>query len=296
MTVLRLLRISLNVGDLRRAIAFYRDALGFAVAAEQDANPDWARLIAGTEARCRTARLRLGRQELELVAWDPPGTKYPPDSTAADLWFQHVAIVTNDIEAAYQRLQQHGMTPITRGGPQNLPPAAGAVVAYKFRDPDMHPLELIYFPPGAGDPAWQSAAGGPTIGIDHSALSVSNAEHSLAFYGRLGLGVRSRQINSGPEQDRLDRLSNVALDVIGLSPATSITPHVELLCYQAPRGRAFDPNRSGRDIAASRLIFQVEDAGVLQASGVSAEAKEEPGALILDPDGHAIMLLEIPHQ
>ena len=193
--------------------------------------------------------------------------------TAADLWFQHFAIVTNDMAAAYRRLQRHGATLITHGGPQHLPPAAGAVTAYKFRDPDGHPLELIFFPPGSGDPAWQGVAGG----IDHSALSVCEAERSLAFYGGFGLGVRSRQVNSGAAQDRLDGLANVAVEVIGLSPVALQTPHLELLCYAAPRGRERDPGGRASDIADSRLIFEVDGPCT---------------AFVRDPDGHASVLLE----
>jgi catechol 2,3-dioxygenase-like lactoylglutathione lyase family enzyme len=298
---LRLLRVGLNVSDLPRAQAYYRDALGFTAVTAKEADPNWARLLEGDLGRARTARLRLGEQELELVEFDPPGAKYPPDSTAADLWFQRFAIVTNDMATAYQRLKQHGVTSITQDGPQRLPPAAGAVVAYKFRDADGHPLELIHFPPGIGDPAWQGVSPGVTIGIDQSALSVANAAHSVAFYDLLGLSPRSRQLNSGPEQDRLDGLSKVAVEVIGLSPPAAQTPHVELLCYQTPRGRPCRPSRQARDIAASRLIFQVEDlAGLVHAlasAGVVASpvldlSSRSRAAIVRDPDGHAIVLLE----
>jgi catechol 2,3-dioxygenase-like lactoylglutathione lyase family enzyme len=300
---LRLLRIGLNVADLPRAIAFYRDALGFATVAEEEADPSWARLLAGDGVRARVARLRLGAEELELAAFDPPGARYPPDSTAADIWFQHVAIVTNDMAAARRRLKPHDTTAITQGGPQQLPPAAGAVVAYKFRDPDGHPLELIHFPEGIGDPVWQCASGEPTIGIDHSALSVSDAGSSRAFYASLGLAPRSRQIDTGPEQDRLDGLSNVVVDVIELSPAAARTPHVELLRYHIPRGRPCAPNRGPRDIADSRLIFQVEDlTGLVQALAPAAAvaslvlelASGSRATLVRDPDEHAIVLLEGP--
>jgi catechol 2,3-dioxygenase-like lactoylglutathione lyase family enzyme len=271
---LRLLGISLNVGDLPRAVAFYQDALGFGLVTEPARN--WSRPIVGDGVRVRVARLRLGAQELELVEFDPPGAPYPPDSTAADLWFQHFAIVTNDIVGAYRRLERYGATPITRGGPRRLPPADGAVVAYKFRDPDGHPLELIHFPAGTGDPAWQGVAGG----IDHSALSVGEATRSLAFYGRLGLGMRSRQANSGAEQDHLDGLNRVAVEVIALSPAEVPTPHVELLCYAMPRGRERDPGGGTSDITDSRLIFEI--AGTREA-------------LVRDPDGHASVLLGREH-
>jgi catechol 2,3-dioxygenase-like lactoylglutathione lyase family enzyme len=298
-----LLRISLNVVNLSRARTYYEDALGFTTVTEDEAEPAWVRLIGGEGVRVRIARLRLGAQELELAEFDPPSAKYPADSNAADLWFQHIAIVTNDIAAAGARLKQHGATPITQGGPQRLPPATGSVTACKFRDPDGHPAELIHFPLGVGDPAWQSDAAELTIGIDHSALSVSDPESSLVFYSCLGLNLRSRQINSGPEQDRLDGLPGVTVDVIGLSPAAQKTPHVELLRYQTPRGRSGDPARNAFDIADTKLIFQVEGlvdlTRLLALAGFTASpvvelASAARAARLRDPDGHAILLIEDP--
>ncbi|HEY5380411.1 MAG TPA: VOC family protein [Pseudolabrys sp.] len=297
----RLLRIGLNVADLARGEAFYRDALGFATVTEHDAEPDWAQLLASDRAHVNSARLRLGEQALELTAFDPPGARYPTDSTAADLWFQHFAVVTNDMPTACRRLEQYGATPITQDGPQRLPPAAGSVVAYKFRDPDGHPLELIHFPPGIGDAAWHAAIPGPTIGIDHSALSIAGTKRSLAFYRALGLDILSRQVNSGPEQDCLDGLSHAVVDVIALAPVGAQTPHVELLHYRSPRGRPFDPNRQPHDIADSRLIFQVEDLPGLIAALAAVGAVASPmmpipprsrAASVRDPTGHAVVLLE----
>ena len=37
-------------------------------------------------------------------------------------------------------------------------PNASGIRAVYFRDPDGHPLELIQFPPGKGDPRWQISA------------------------------------------------------------------------------------------------------------------------------------------
>lgn len=299
--VLRLLRISLNVADLPRAQAFYRDALGFALRDESDASPSQALILGAEGTGVRAARLGLGGQELELVAYDRPGAGYPPRSTAADLWFQHFAIVTNDMASACGRLDRQGAVAISEAGPQRLPVTSGGVLAYKFRDPDGHPLELIEFPPGKGYPASHGASTAATIGIDHSALSVADASRSLAFYGALGLGIRSRQVNTGAEQDRLDGLVGAVVDVIGLSTATSSIPHVELLCYRTPRGRPADPDRQGRDIADSRLIFQVEDlAGLVEAlapAGTVVSPIVEPTAAsrvvsARDPDGHAVILLE----
>ncbi|MHB8423879.1 MAG: VOC family protein [Gammaproteobacteria bacterium] len=302
--VLRVLCVSRIVADLARAKAFYCAALGFRTVEEAaHTRPVWAQLPAVAATPIQTTRLRIGQQEMELTAFEPDGAPYPPGSYTADLWFQHLAIVTSDITVAYQRLQHHGATPITRDGPQRLPPAAGGVTAFKFRDPDGHPLELIQFPAGSGSAIWhQEYPDAVTIGIDHTAVSVADTGRSTAFYcGLLGLVEISRQVNSGPEQQRLDDLQDVAVDVVGLQPAAA-TPHLELLGYRAPRGRALAA-AGLRDIAADRLVLQVQNLPALSqaltgagasilATGPVVSVHSSHAAVVRDPDGHLLVLVE----
>ena len=306
--VRRLLRVGRTVSDLPRALAFYRDALGFEAAGEiADAEPALARLLG--PARVRSARLKLGIQEIELLAFDPRGLAYPNGSTAADLWFQHIAVVTPDIDAAHRRAQGHGSGAITSGGPQRLPPEAGSVTAFKFRDPDGHPVELIEFPRGAGASHWhRQHVSALTIGYDHSAINVADVERSVAFYTRvLGMCEASRQLNRSAEQDRLDGMHDVEVDVVALHPREVVTPHLELLAYHHPRGRAALEAPRPEDIASDRLVFEVanldaliealEHAGSADARPASVIASDEfpdgsRAALVRDPDGHLLMLCQ----
>jgi catechol 2,3-dioxygenase-like lactoylglutathione lyase family enzyme len=259
-SVLRLDRIGLNVSDLDASEAFYTEALGFArVGAGAEDDPALAALLGAR--RIRTLALRRGAQTLQLARCEPAGAPYPADSRSNDLWFQHCALTTDDMAAAFARLQRHRFTPISRHGPQALP---GGIVAYKFRDPDGHPLELIAFP--KADPRGER-------GIDHSAIAVADAERSIAFYAGLGLAVRARQVNAGAAQDALDGLDGVRVDVVALDPARP-APHVELLGYHAPPGRS-NATPDPTDIAASRLVFAVD---------------ARRAALLRDPDGHAVLL------
>lgn len=306
--VRRLLRVGRTVSHMARSLAFYRDALGFEAVGEiVDAEPALARLPGAT--RAQSARLKLGIQEIELLAFDPTGRAYPKGSTAADLWFQHVAVVAPDIDAAYRRVQGHGSGAITTGGPQRLPAVAGGVSAFKFRDPDGHPVELIEFPAGVGASRWhEQNASHLTIGYDHSAISVADVERSVAFYTRvLGMRAASRQLNRSAEQDRLDGLHDVVVDVVALEPREVATPHLELLAYRNPRGRAASEVLQLDDVACDRLVFEVanldalieglEHAGSDFARPASVIASDEfPNgsrtALVRDPDGHLLMLCE----
>ncbi len=269
----RLLRIELTVAALAPAVQFYSEALGFTAEAPVDGAPVYAALLGAD--RIRQVVLRRGAQSLVLQVFQPEGASYPTGSLACDQVFQHFAMPVTNMARAFAGLARFGAAPISSAGPQILPQRSGGATAYKFRDPDGHPLELIRFPDGA------------TGGIDHSAIAVSDAGRSIAFYrDTLGLRVGARQVNSGPEQNRLDGLTEARVDVVALEPQQP-TPHVELLAYQNPPGReaaAMRPN----DIAATRLVFEVS--GLPDPAATLADGSR--AALIHDPDGHLLLLIE----
>lgn len=300
--VQRLLRISRTVVDLARATAFYRDALDFRVVDEATFDGDaWGQLTGVAGARGTSVTMRLGDQDVELVAFDPPGDRYPPVRGAADLWFQHIAVVVSDIDAAYARLCGYSFEPISERGPQRLPPSSGSVIAYKFRDQDGHPLELIQFPSSTGDAAWRQKRVG-FLGIDHSAIDVADIEQSIDFYTRtLGFRVASRSINSGPAQKRLDGAREDLVDVVALQPATAGPPHVELLGYRKPAGHPIPPHAKTNDVAADRLVLQVDGLARLVdalraenvnfiSPGIVALPRDQRAALVRDPTGHLLLL------
>jgi catechol 2,3-dioxygenase-like lactoylglutathione lyase family enzyme len=299
--VQRLLRVGRNTRDIGRAIAFHRDALGFEVIDADAPPPTWMLLPGVDAAPSRCARLALGAQELEFTEF-PDAAPYPNGSTPCDPWFQHCAIVVSDMDAAYRRLVAQGTIPITQDGPQQLPPSTGSVTAFKFRDPDGHPLELIAFPEGTGDPCWQKPRSGnpATLGIDHSAISVADTGRSVVFHELLGLEVEARGLNRGIEQQRLDDLAGVEVDVIAMQAAAR-TPHLELLGYRTPRGRAV-ASEAVTAVVADRVVWQVEGVDALLeavTAGGFADAVVASGrihgatlALLRDPDGHRMVLAD----
>jgi catechol 2,3-dioxygenase-like lactoylglutathione lyase family enzyme len=265
-----ILRISRVVGDLARAAAFYArmgfrrvDAPEELVAAELLGLLDMHQVV-----------LRLGAQEIALVQCNPPGPVYPRGSRSNDLWFQHLAIVVSDMDAAVLALGD--VEAISAGGPQVLPPQNGGVVAFKFRDPDGHPLELIHFPPGQGRAIWQGGGEGPFLGIDHSALAIGSGRRSLPFYRRLGFRVVARSFNHGPAQSRLDGLPGAAVHVTGLRIPGVCGPGLELLRYMPP----------GRKRPHTATNAMLTDWVTLHVPG-------QPSRVIADPDGH-LLLLEGP--
>lgn len=299
--VQKLLCVGRNTADLERACTFYRDALGFRIDDAEVEPPAWARLPGLDDSPARCARLSLGAQHLELIEFSA-AAPYPRDCASCDLVFQHCAIVVDDMDTAHARARRHGAVPITRDGPQTLPPSTGGVTAWKFRDPDGHPLELIAFPVGTGDPAWHSRPDtGPTLGIDHSAISVSDVARSIRFYQLLGLHVAAHDVNRGIEQQRLDDLDDVEVDVVAMRPAAARTPHLELLGYRRPRGRA-NAATPLTATAADQLVWQaaaidvlldaLDAAGFGNAVLASGFVDGATTALLRDPDGHLLVLSE----
>jgi catechol 2,3-dioxygenase-like lactoylglutathione lyase family enzyme len=275
----RILRVSRVVADLERAEVFYRDALTFRTVRRGRSDDAILASLGFAGGAAEEVVMRLGAQEIALVRFDAKGRPYPSGSRTYDLWFQHLAVVVNDIDAAFSHLSsQPGWRPISEGGPQSLPPANGAVRAFKFRDPDGHPLELIRFPPGEGRAIWRQGGAAQTfLGIDHSALSVSSTPRSLRFYRTLGFRIAERSLNRGTAQARLDGLSDARVRVTGLRPALASGPGLELLDYR----------RAGRT-AAVRLNDAATDWVTL---GVASSRRRVCHA-VRDPDGHRLVLID----
>jgi catechol 2,3-dioxygenase-like lactoylglutathione lyase family enzyme len=251
------LHIARNVANLAAMQNFYENALGFQTIEVIENDSALAALL-GAET-VKRAILQLGATRLDLTQTHPihHAANYQGNETA----FQHIAITTSNIAAAHTHIIAHGAIPISTNGPQQLPKSSGGVIAFKFRDPEGHPLEILQFlePKPAG--------------YDHSAISVANISASINFYAKLGLSETAHGINTGPSQDALDGLTHVTADIITLSPAHP-TPHVELLHYRSP-APVISPRLSPLSLAADRII--------LNSAAKTAE-------LLHDPDGHAIIL------
>ncbi|MBX3027392.1 VOC family protein [bacterium] len=300
--------VTLTVGDLARSRAFYTEVLDFRVEREDEiTGAAWEHLRGVAPLRMRVARLRLGDEHLELAQYlTPPGRPTPAGARSNDRWFQHAAIVVSDMDRAYARLRAHGVAAISRR-PQRLPDwnrDAGGIRAFYFRDPDGHPLELIWFPPGKGDARWQTPAGEAVFrGIDHTAIAVADTDASLAFYrDRLGFRVAGHSLNSGAEQDALNGLRGSRVRITGLRAGSG--PGIELLEYLAPRdGRPYPADARANDLVwwATRLVVGAGGRLEQLAAGPVADPPDDElgidrGLTLRDPDGHAVEIVEpAPH-
>jgi catechol 2,3-dioxygenase-like lactoylglutathione lyase family enzyme len=276
MAVTRLARIGLISADAEKLAGFYVDGLGF------------TRLSGnGPGAAGRLCvRLAYGASLVDIIEMRA-ARPYPSDVPGWSLLFQHFAMVVDDMARATARLgHAHGWTPISSNGPQRLPPSSGGVTAFKFRDPDGHPLEFIEFP----------GMNTSDARIDHSAISVSDTKTSIAFYRSLGFSVGTQTLNAGPEQDRLDGLPQAKVEVTALHLDATAKPHLELLCYRGPFARDMRPADAG-DVAATRLVFDVpgpKERDAIRAAHPERVLEEHDGPggplLMRDPDGHILQV------
>jgi catechol 2,3-dioxygenase-like lactoylglutathione lyase family enzyme len=252
---------------------------------------------------------RVGADRLELTTFRSPiGRPMPRPTRSNDVWFQHVAIVVSDMDRAYARLLEAGMHPVS-SAPQTIPatnPDAGGIRAFYFRDQDEHNLEIIWFPPGKGDPRWHRADGGTFLGIDHSAVVSSNTQRSLVFYrDLLGFHVTGKSFNYGKEQEALSGVAGARVRITSLQGACG--PGVELLEYTAPRdGRGF-PAVNAADRVHWEIVVEVDDLDAVVRRLVEAKVTVPSGgpvdvsslglaytqaAIVQDPDGHAVRLAQ----
>lgn len=303
--------VGMTVSDADRSLEFFTKVLSFEKVSDVEvAGTEYEHLQGLFGLRMRVVRLRLGDEFLELTEYlTPRGRPIPIDSRSNDRWFQHIAIITSDMDRAYEWLRknrvQHAST-----GPQKLPetikPAAG-IRAFYFKDPDGHALEVLQFPADKGAAKWHQPSDKLFLGIDHTAIVVSDTDNSLRFYrDALGMSVAGVSENFGTEQEHLNNVFGARLRITALRAGSG--PGIEFLEYLAPRdGRPAPADEKASDLIhwqtklvttdasamAGRLVsgrFSFVSSGVIQMLDSSLGFAK--GFLVRDPDGHVMQLVE----
>lgn len=311
--VKRLAMIGFTVSDMDRSIAFYEKVLTFEKVSDTQVTGIPYDTLSGVFAsHVRVVHMKLGDQTVELTQYisPPDGRPIPVPSHSNDLWFEHMAIVVSDMDKAYEILQRNGVRQISPE-PQTIPPSnvpAAGIKAFKFRDPDNHDLELLYFPEGKGNPNWHKPTNRIFLGLDHTAITISNTEQSLKFYrDLLGLKISGVSLNTGITQEQLDGVFNARVLVTAVAPET-VPPHIEFLQYETPPGgRPIPIDTTSVDLWHWQTSLVVDDidaaAKGLRAAGVrfitpDVVTLQNPtlgfsrAIMVLDPDGHAMRLVQ----
>jgi catechol 2,3-dioxygenase-like lactoylglutathione lyase family enzyme len=301
--------VGMTVSNMDRSVAFFTDVLTFEKTSDVElSGEEYERLQGVFGLRIRVVRMRLGAEQIELTEYvTPRGRRIADDSRSNDRWFQHVAIIVSDMETAYARLRQHGVEHASPE-PQRLPdwnPSAGGIRAFYFKDPDGHPLEILQFPDGKGDPKWHAASNRLFLGIDHTAIVVNDTAASLAFYrDLLGLRVAGESTNYGPEQERLNNVFGARLHITGLRASGG--PGIEFLEYLSPRNGRPAIGIQSNDLAHWETTVTTGDShqaferllsarALLVSPAIAmlhADARFQRGMLVHDPDEHAVKVVQ----
>jgi catechol 2,3-dioxygenase-like lactoylglutathione lyase family enzyme len=303
--------IGITVSDMTQALEFYTGVLPFEKINEVEiCGTEYEQLKGAFGIHYKKVRLKLGSEEIELTDYlTSGGRSIPEDSRSNDLWFQHIAIVVSNMDSAYAKLRKYNVEHVSTL-PQTLPktiaPAAG-VRAFYFRDPDGHNLELIYFPPGKGNPKWQKTDGKIFLGIDHTAICISKTEQSKKFYNDiLGVKFQGESFNYGIEQEHLNNVMGASLHISGNRAGDG--PGVEFLEYLQPKtGRPYPQDSKADDLVHWETLMLTNNIHTLyqklkaqNINFISSGIVEIPspgygykkGMYFRDPDGHAVGIFE----
>jgi catechol 2,3-dioxygenase-like lactoylglutathione lyase family enzyme len=301
--------IGLTVKDMNVSVNFYTEVLGFKkISDEEISGEDYEKLEGIFGLHYRVVRMQLGEEIIELTDYlTSGGRSIPQDAKSNDLSFQHIAIVVSDMDKAYQHLRKYNVEHVSTT-PQTLPSTiteAAGVKAFYFHDPDNHNLELIYFPPGKGQPKWHNATGKIFLGIDHTAIGISNTDSSLQFYRNiLGVERKGESFNYGKEQEHLNNVEGASLHITGLRSAAG--PGIEFLQYLKPGpGKPLPADTRADDIWYWQTTLVVDNAAILFirlkllnytiVSKNITEFKQGRNQrfsefIVRDPDGHALLI------
>ena len=181
----------------------------------------------------------------------PRGRAAPTDSRSNDAWFQHVAIITNDIEQAYLWLRRHKVQHVSTG-PQaaaGLEPEGGRDRRLLLPDTGRHPLEILEFTARQGRRALAPAERAHLPrDRSHRDRGRRHRAQPPRLSGHARLRVAGAGENWGPEQERLNQVFGARLRITTLRADAG--PGIELLEYLTPRtGRPAPVDAAANDLA-----------------------------------------------
>jgi len=301
--------IGITVSNMAVSEKFYTNVLGFKKISDRELSGETHEKLQGIFGiRMHVVRMQLGDEFIELTDYLTPGGRgVPEDMRSNDLYFQHIAIVVSDMEKAYQHLRRHNVMHVSTA-PQTIPESnkvAAGVKAFYFNDPDRHNLELIYFPHDKGQHKWHKQNGKLFLGIDHTAIAISNTQKSLQFYQTLlGFDRKGESWNMGTEQAHLNNVQGARLHITGLRAKEGAG--VEFLEYLEPGpGKAFPSDTRANDVwywqtklvtnDAEKLYDRLEIEGYKFVSKGLIRFRNIDGTnttafIVRDPDGHALLI------
>jgi catechol 2,3-dioxygenase-like lactoylglutathione lyase family enzyme len=140
---------SFTVGDMERALGFYRDLLGMVVTSEREVANEYIQTITAMPgAHLRIVYLQIAPgcdHRLELIQYLSP-VDVTLEQRTSQPGCAHLALYVDDLAAAYRELSSKGVQ--FKSSPLDIPsgPMAGGKAVYLY-GPDGVTLELMQAPP-----------------------------------------------------------------------------------------------------------------------------------------------------
>ena len=131
------------------------------------------------------------------------------------------------------------------------------------------------------------------MGIDHTAIAVSDTARSLDFYRDvLDMKLAGESENYGTEQEHLNHVFGSRVRISGLKAPSGFG--IEFLDYLTPRdGRPMPQDTRANDLWHWQTAIRVGRADAAADKLKSARALGiAKGFIVRDPDGHGLQLIE----
>jgi len=136
--------MGLQVADLDRSIAFYRDVLGFAVVFRWNPQAEYIRELVGyPDADIHAVILRLPATDVALELLEYRNVEREAvDPRTANPGTAHIAFYVDDLDALYEDLRTRGVPSVSSPVTPTIGPNRGGRAVYML-DPDGIRIELI---------------------------------------------------------------------------------------------------------------------------------------------------------
>lgn len=293
------------VGDLDKAIAFYRDGVGLDVTgqpANAEQNAPLRNMFGLPDASLRWTIARppamtTGVEIVEISKADgKPVERRPQDPGAFTL-----IVLVRDIDAAFAKAKAAGARVVTAGG---APLTVGRAKGFVLRDPDGHFVEVAQLNPL---PETDAPATANVIGV-RVRLTVEDAGQAMRLYQGLGLAGTMDMLPQGNEAlMRMFGLPPAAQYRIAMMDVPATRLKLEFIDFKGVDRKTVRANL--QDAGSTRMQLRVADVdatiaalkaagGVVQSSG--GGTVDLPGrggavtktAIVRDPNNLFLVLLQ----
>lgn len=298
------------VGNLEKAVAFYRDGLGLEVEgtpSNAETNPSLRHMFGLPDAHLRwqigrPPAMRTGVEIVEITkAASTPLERRVQDSGAFML-----IVFVRDVDATFARLKAVGAPVVTKGGgPIGLPAGKPRFRVVVVRDPDGHFVEIVQ---ADQPPETQAPPAANVIGV-RVRLIVEDVDKALALY-RDALGMKARSVDQFKKDPDVNAMLGLGADgqyraALLEVPTTGLV--FEVVDFKGVdrrriRGNIQDPGSTRiqlqvRDVDAAIDVLKRHGGSVVSAGGGTVNLPGRGGAttkvaIVRDPDNLFLVLLQ----